>query len=244
MRLHICLAFSLFVSTFAAVAPARSDEDDVLRFFDDVVFAGKDSARVVKWSKAPTVRLETLARDAESGEPKRVANDPRLYRSLMQTVRSLSDASGLQIRLLPDGIADGGDVVIRLMPVTLFSTLSFDGVPRQVLRQQIGPGRCFFLIWPNRDWGISKARIVINNVLSERHITHCFIEELTQSMGLPNDSDRLRPSVFNESRMLPDLSDLDRTLVGTLYDPSIVPGMTRRAALERVEKMLERISDR
>lgn len=237
---RILTAMALMAGVLTVVAPAAAHEDDILHFFDDVVFAGKLGGRVVKWTRAPTVRLETIARASATGEGRAVDNDPRLYAALVDHVAAIAEASELNMRVLPDGIDKGGDIVVTLVPLTLFPTLSFDGVPRKVLREQMGPGRCFFLIWPNQDRSIAKAHVVINSILSEDHIKHCFYEEIVQSLGLPNDSDRLRPSIFNEQMMLSGLSDLDRRLIRALYDPAITPGLGRLDALERAAVILHR----
>ena len=131
----------------------------------------------------------------------------------------------MSIRLMPRDIGSGGDIVVTVVPRTAMGQLPFPGVPEKTLERLMGPSRCFFLIWPNPDWSIQKARIVINSFLEEKHINHCFLEELTQSLGLPNDSERLRPSIFNETSMLTELSALDRILIRTVYDPRIDTGM-------------------
>ena len=54
----------------------------------------------------------------------------------------------------------------------------------------------------------------------------CIIEELTQAMGLFNDSDEIRPSIFNDTSPNMVLSEHDRILLRVLYDPRLRPGMT------------------
>lgn len=242
MRRRLLLLTLIFgVASLARPAfPAEAEHEQLLRFFDDVVFAAKPGGRIVKWTRAPSVRLETAERDAATGETLIVPNNPRLYAALAERIGVIAEVSGLNIRLLPDGLGSGGDIVISLVPVTMFSSLAFDGVPERLLREQTGPGRCFFLIWPNADRSIAKARIVINSLLSENHVKHCFYEETVQSLGLPNDSDRLRPSIFNEQLMEQELSELDRRLIRALYDPRMKPGLDRREALERAATILNR----
>lgn len=46
----------------------------------------------------------------------------------------------------------------------------------------------------------------------------CLLEEMTQALGLPNDSELVRPSIFNERDVLNRLSLNDQILVRTLYD--------------------------
>jgi hypothetical protein len=75
------------------------------------------------------------------------------------------------------------------------------------------------------------TQIVVNNVASDEQISHCLFEEFTQSFGLPNDSDKLRPSIFSDKDKLQSLSLSDKIRVWTLYHPRMLPGISRKAAL-------------
>ena len=234
----------IFLMLISIVLPGMAHaEDDLLPFFDDVVFAGKQNAKLYKWRHGPSVRLETMKVGVDR-EPERTVNDPRLYKALAERIDVIADLSGLNIRLLPDGIDEGGDIVVQLMPVTLFSALEFPGVSRRFLRQLTGPGRCFFLIWPNADGSLAKGHVVINDILAEDHITHCFYEEIIQSLGAPNDSDRVQPSIFNEAQMIARPSAVDAIILRALYDPILEPGTDRLTALDAVRAILVRESER
>ncbi len=54
----------------------------------------------------------------------------------------------------------------------------------------------------------------------------CVQEEMAQAMGLPNDSDEARPSLFNDSKEFALLTEHDAILLRMLYDPRLRPGMT------------------
>ncbi|WNJ98698.1 DUF2927 domain-containing protein [Thalassospiraceae bacterium LMO-JJ14] len=216
---------------------------DIRRFAEDVVISSKPGTRLVKWTHAPTVRLETKVagpRDASTGRavPVPAQTHEIYYAALRSHIQDLAELTGMPIRLMPRDIGVGGDIVITIVPRMQMSGLSFPGVSKQTLSQIMGPSRCFFIIWPTREWAVSKARIVINSILDDDHIKHCLLEELTQSLGLPNDSDRLRPSIFNETAMLQKLSDLDRILIRTVYDPRINPGMDLGAFRDKAETVI------
>lgn len=49
----------------------------------------------------------------------------------------------------------------------------------------------------------------------------CVVEEITQGLGLPNDSDEVYPSVFNDRSVDERLSPLDKLLLQALYDPRL-----------------------
>ena len=58
----------------------------------------------------------------------------------------------------------------------------------------------------------------------------CFHEELTQALGLLNDSPEVRPSVFNDDEEFALLTRQDEVMLRMLYDARLRPGMTAAAA--------------
>lgn len=54
----------------------------------------------------------------------------------------------------------------------------------------------------------------------------CYHEELTQGLGLASDSNRARPSIFNDDQEFALLTDHDLLLLRMHYDPRLTPGMT------------------
>lgn len=53
----------------------------------------------------------------------------------------------------------------------------------------------------------------------------CLHEELAQGLGLRNDSDAARPSIFNDDNEFALLTSHDEKLLSILYDPRLQPGM-------------------
>ncbi len=66
----------------------------------------------------------------------------------------------------------------------------------------------------------------------------CIVEELTQAMGLVNDSERVYPSIFNDRSIDQELSALDIALLRLLYDPEIRAGMTRAQVMPRIRRLI------
>lgn len=52
----------------------------------------------------------------------------------------------------------------------------------------------------------------------------CYHEELTQGLGLANDSDRARPSIFNDDQEFALITDHDLLLLRMHYDPRLSTG--------------------
>lgn len=58
----------------------------------------------------------------------------------------------------------------------------------------------------------------------------CIHEELSQGLGLANDSPEARPSIFNDDDEFALLTGHDELLLRMLYDPRLRPGMTAEEA--------------
>jgi Protein of unknown function (DUF2927) len=69
----------------------------------------------------------------------------------------------------------------------------------------------------------------------------CLHEELAQGLGLPNDSPRARPSIFNDDEEFALLTDHDELLLRMLYSRDLRPGMTPDEAWPIVESLARRL---
>ncbi len=69
----------------------------------------------------------------------------------------------------------------------------------------------------------------------------CMHEEIAQALGLPNDSPRARPSIFNDDEEFALLTDHDELLLRILYSPELRPGMTADEARPIVESLARRL---
>ncbi|WP_137110346.1 DUF2927 domain-containing protein [Rhodobacter sp. SY28-1] len=70
----------------------------------------------------------------------------------------------------------------------------------------------------------------------------CLHEELTQGLGLPNDSPRARPSIFNDDEEFALLTDQDELLLRMLYSRELRPGMTAAEARPIVFSLARRLT--
>jgi len=59
----------------------------------------------------------------------------------------------------------------------------------------------------------------------------CVQEEMSQAMGLPNDSPDARPSLYNDDLEFAVLTEHDAILLRMLYDPRLKPGMSAAEVL-------------
>ena len=71
----------------------------------------------------------------------------------------------------------------------------------------------------------------------------CLHEEIAQALGLPNDSNLARPSIFNDDQEFALLTRMDELMLKILYSPELHPGMTADEARPVVEVLATRLLD-
>ncbi|PKF76661.1 hypothetical protein CW749_25625 [Vibrio sp. vnigr-6D03] len=80
--------------------------------------------------------------------------------------------------------------------------------------------------------------IPVDQARSKGKLLGCVVEEITQLLGLPNDSDKVYPSIFNDASPEDLLSPLDGLLLKILYHPSLKVGMSREEAEPIVKQII------
>lgn len=81
--------------------------------------------------------------------------------------------------------------------------------------------------------------IPIDNTMSQGLLPACVVEELTQVMGLPNDSDWVYPSVANDVSKIELLSGLDYIFLKLLYSKEIKAGMTLQDTRKTIRHLIK-----
>ncbi|MGI9390779.1 MAG: DUF2927 domain-containing protein [Boseongicola sp.] len=81
------------------------------------------------------------------------------------------------------------------------------------------------------------AVAVIRAELPERLRTSCIHEEVSQGLGLANDSPLARPSIFNDDDEFGRLTTHDELLLQMLYDSRLSPGMSDDEAASTVRRI-------
>lgn len=68
--------------------------------------------------------------------------------------------------------------------------------------------------------------IPVDQAVMHGKLVACVVEEITQVLGLPNDSDKVYPSIFNDKTPQDLLTGLDGVLLKLLYSDAVKAGMT------------------
>ena len=196
--------------------------DDLVRYFDTIVFGSEmgpayASTVIAKWpGDTLTVSLEQRATPEHLG-------------FVSAHLAALGRLTGKKF----SGTKTPESAAIRVLFLRRNEMAAIGGpnVDPQAIREAAAAGGCYFLSWKQPESRIVKAIVVVNVERDPALINSCLLEELTQSLGLPNDSDGMRPSIFSDRDHLSELSPHDAILVRTLYDPRMKAGLPRAAAL-------------
>jgi len=81
--------------------------------------------------------------------------------------------------------------------------------------------------------------IPVDQARSHGKLVACIVEEITQTLGLPNDSEFAYPSIFNDKTPEDLLSPLDIVLLKLLYEPELKTGMTESQARPVLRKLIK-----
>lgn len=85
--------------------------------------------------------------------------------------------------------------------------------------------------------------IPVDHVFSRGLLVSCIVEESTQLMGLPNDSDWVYPSIANDKSKIELLSGLDYLFLKILYHPVITAGMTGMALDLKLKNVIQELAN-
>jgi len=194
----------------------------LVEYFEQVVFhsefgSDKNIYHISKWVKP--IRIALFGDEAEA------------WRSLIyMRADDLANLSGLPFTLLdqPDG-TENISIHFVANEDRMKAALSYEN-DLGSMKEVIPASSCLALGKGTR--GTYKdAFIIIPYDSGYAWLTTCILEELTQTLGLPNDSDIIQPSIFNDKGQSRILSINDMILVRTLYDPRIKAGMAKSEAM-------------
>jgi hypothetical protein len=179
--------------------------DTLLRQYVEIAFRNEFGGlhrfgRIVKWQEPIRARLEGPNAEAYKAQVER-------------QFAVLSRLTGLSMEVV-DGFRPFATVN---MVITFIDTGG---------RGPENPERaCFSSAYEDDNFVLRKAEIWITADIPELR-QHCIVEEISQALGLLNDSTILFPSIFHDDSRQQALSPWDELMFYAHYDPRILPGMT------------------
>ncbi|MAY66586.1 MAG: hypothetical protein CMM77_05620 [Rhodospirillaceae bacterium] len=234
----LVLAVTLCLS---AAGTARADAalpsvDDLVKAFEIIAFGSETRAldgraTLLRWDTAEIAVNMTRFLSEGEGQMKPVPAQDIWAKFAWNHLRTLEHLTGLTF---VDSITakKRPRLTIVFTARDLLVKVPIPGVDAKLQQELSAPGGCYFLSFAGGGMGaLDRAFVVVNTDRDGFLIDHCLLEELTQSLGLPNDTDVLRPSIFSDHDTLRRLSPTDEMLVRTLYHKRMFAGMTRKAAV-------------
>ncbi|MCU7833766.1 MAG: DUF2927 domain-containing protein [gamma proteobacterium symbiont of Taylorina sp.] len=135
-----------------------------------------------------------------------------------------------------------------LANLTIFITRS--NQVNNIIRSEISPQAvkqlrnavCLANIRQNNRSEITKAMVIIPVDRARMHgkLISCFVEELTQILGLPNDSKTVHPTIFSDKNIYKLLTGLDFLFLKLLYSSKVKAGMTKTEVKPIIKKLLHK----
>lgn len=229
------MAPTAVVNAQSAPTSGTLSVDGLVHNFDAVVFgqAGTRAANafVVKWpQETVTLALE---------EP-HARIDPAMSKKLLGMVKEhvaqISKLTGKKFM----GVHDAATADIRLFFVHRADMGKIYGpnIDPKAVEAGAKAGGCYSIRWRRTVSELFKVITVVNADRDPALTDSCLLRELTQSMGLPHNSNAMRPSIFSRDDHPRMLSVADQVLIRTLYDPRMKAGMKRDAALKMARTII------
>lgn len=223
----------------------RPSDAEVIHSFDIIAFGneftGERFSKVRKWVEPIRVGIQGevpnfLEADVRQhiGELNQITGHPvELYYSYAM------EKSGL---LAKDFNRNKVNVVLLFLDKAKIqaSILKYFDYNRLEVDRMIQSSICFAKFF-KRNSEIRSAVVIFPASHSREVMRACVVEELTQIMGLPNDSDLVPESIFNDHSPYNELTKLDKLMLRILYDRRITVGMDKNAALKTAQKILYEI---
>lgn len=187
--------------------------------------------KLIRWTKPIRLFFES-----DSG-------DARLQKELLSVhVQHLAYITGLSIDFTSDPKKANIFVVFTDYDSLEDKVRQYIGDPEKI-RAALDEAICLGNFSRNGRYEITKGSIIIpvDYARSKSRFLDCIVEEITQLLGLPNDSGDVFPSVFNDVSVDTYISPLDYLLLKALYSRHLTPGMDveqTKAAFPNVLKQL------
>ncbi len=254
MRLGIMILAGLILapcSGYAEPSGATNPSVDELTVqFRSIVFGTefkgfKALDRIKKWNSPLRIvvkaygEISTPDSDGNTSlklQQKRV--DPLYLQYIQRHLETLVSLTNLRTEDVKD-TDEPPNFEIKIVPRSQLTNPNLVAVGAKLLRRLGGQGGCYFLMWHNQEQGlIDRVVIVVNADRIKSRTEHCLLEEMTQSLGLPNDTDSAWTSIFSNEGHITSLTRSDRIMIKALYDPRLKPSMEREEAMKIARRII------
>ncbi|MCF6253608.1 MAG: DUF2927 domain-containing protein [Thiomicrorhabdus sp.] len=151
--------------------------------------------------------------------------NPLVERLFDAHLNHLQNITGHSIQPYKAHHQEKANLSIHLTPDANYSSV-IKSVTESQVKQIAQKSHCMASFNKNKNNAIIEAQVIlpVDHVFSRGLLITCIVEETTQILGLPNDSDWVNPSIANDASKIELLTGLDYLLLKILYDKSLKAG--------------------
>jgi len=235
LRLPCLLFLSALTTTALTDKPHWQKPGYISSSFIDITLNrehGGDRGTLNKWSSPIRYHIDD-----------RTADKALHQRMVSQHLQHLSTITGLNIELAKTQQISNLQIIFGSEQDLDQALLEDLGLSNKEFRQQIiHDSVCLARVKASPRGEIQAASVLIPVDRARAHgkLMSCVVEELTQVLGLVNDSSSVYPSIFNDRSFNDFLSGLDYILLKLLYEPAIKAGMDQTELQQQIELILSR----
>lgn len=244
-RLFVTIAVTIVLMFFGwqlfLAESNKPSKKEVLDYFGRIAFgseSGEAWDHIQKFNLPVRVRVE--------GRPKE--NDVKKVRHTVEELRAIT---GHDIQMFdPDNYKIKSNFVVTFVErkyfsdvLALYDSKIYKNRPEKHRSNVRNTIMCMGRPYPGFNSTIGFVLILIPTDVIFRDRAACIVEELSQSLGLPNDSKEAKFSIFNDYSSYNELTAHDRALLKLLYRPEVKPGLSKKEAIAVVETLLETVPE-
>ncbi len=206
----ITFIFILIGCSFQSDSNNYSQEE--IEYFTEIALGaefGDEIPVIKKWTDNIRIKVD--------GEPTKA--DLQTITDIVDDLNKL--IAGIKIKL----VEKKENLTITFSPENQFKSIDQNYVPTNY--------GFFWALWHDDNFVIYNASILVSSAdITQQERSHLIREELTQSLGLMNDSNKYNDSIFyQEWTDVKEFSELDKSVIKLLYLKKIKLGMSKEQVL-------------
>jgi hypothetical protein len=212
--------------TSAATIPFSIDLDsytsDEISYFKEIAFGsefGGKTDKIRKWQDDINVKVK--------GQP--TEEDMECLSQVVSELNDLIDSLEIGI------IEEETELLLPNMEVYFIPHREFlNHASQRIAEENWG----LFFYYEDSQGVITRAKVLIaSDKANEKERAHLIREEFTQALGLAQDSEKYRDSIFYQGwTTIQQYSELDKKIIKMLYNEEIYPNMNEDKVIEHFEK--------
>jgi hypothetical protein len=211
--------FSLLLAFQAVAKDAWQDDlyirDSFVKIALEREYKETKNPKLIRWIQPIQLFFESDTGDAQ------------LQKELLSVhMNHLSHITGLSITFTDDRKKANMFAIFTTYDNLENKVREYIGDPEKI-RAALDEAVCLGTFKHNSHHEIVQGSIIIpvDYARTKARFLDCIVEEITQLLGLPNDSSEVFPSIFNDVSIDTYLSPLDYLLLKALYSQHLQPGM-------------------